>query len=424
MNRKQLILVFITLFLVPQTLFASYQVEVTPSLTLSELYDDNIYLDNLNKQDDWITSISPGLNLDISSQKNNFILNYSPSIVRYKERDDNDTVRHALTMSLDSAISQHLELNISDTFLRSEEPIEETQGIIGIRATRNTYIRNNGDASIRYTFGSSNSFLIGSGYSYLDNEDLTIDDGTIIDPYASYSYWFNMNHGLELSGGYTNAEFSRDDDSQPGNDYTGSMQGIGYRYRANPRSTLLIDFSLTSRDFDSSTTDYEVDYGVYEGTIGCEKNISEDFSYSVSAGYFTRQDDTEDDDNGFNFDISLTKNFERGSFSLNGRSGWGEAYLESERRGFTKNQSITSSYNYQVTENISNNASISYRQDKDEAARKSKSIEARYGWSLSLFRYYLVSLDYTCAVRDDDLDSDDYLVNRVMFSLRWSRPYR
>jgi hypothetical protein len=71
-----------------------------------------------------------------------------------------------------------------------------------------------------------------------------------------------------------------------------------------------------------------------------------------------------------------------------------------------------------------NNLSLSYRQDKDEDSRKSKTVEAGYGWSWAFLRYYSMSLNYTCSVRDDDFDIDDYLVNRVMFSLRWSRPYR
>ena len=147
-------------------------------------------------------------------------------------------------------------------------------------------------------------------------------------------------------------------------------------------------------------------------------------SWNISGGYFIRRNNLDEDDDGFNANISLTKNFNRGSFSLLGRSGWDEIYLESETRGFTKYQSATSTLNYQVTENLSNNVSFTYRQDKDESSRKSKTIRVGYGWNWAFLRYYSISLNYTCAVREDDMDSRDYLVNRVMFSLRWSKPYR
>ncbi|NLA76106.1 MAG: outer membrane beta-barrel protein, partial [Deltaproteobacteria bacterium] len=195
---------------------------------------------------------------------------------------------------------------------------------------------------------------------------------------------------------------------------------IGYRFRYNPQSTFFMHYDFTNRDFKGNT----IDYKVYEGTLGLEKNISQDMSYRVSAGYFLRKNDLGEDDDGLNADISFTKTIDRGAFNITGRSGWSEAYLEAESRGFTRYQSVTTSFSYRVTENLSNNISLSYRQDKAEASRKSKTLGTGYGWSWAFLRYYSISLDYTCSVRDDDIDTSDYLVNRVMFSLRWSRPYR
>lgn len=426
--KKIKILLLGILLIWPQQLFAAVETEFTPSISISETYDDNIDLDRTDedKKDDWITSISPGITFNVTSQKNSFSLNYSPSFVRYNEMDENDTTRHAFSFSSNIGLSQHLEFNISDTYLKSEEPIEEMEDIISVRETRNEYRRNSGDANIRFNFGASSMFELGYRHSWLENDDDAIDDGTISDSYASYTYWFNVKHGLEINAGYTKAEFSRDNGADPGDNYSGFTEGIGYRYRSNPNSTFSMDFAFTDRDFEENATDEDdtTDYEVYTGMMGYEKNISEDMSYNISAGYFTRQNDMDEDDNGFNADISLTKNFSRGSFALSGRSGWGEAYLESERRGFTKYQSVTSTFNYQVTENLSNNVSFTYRQDKDESSRKSKSLRTGYGWRWTFSRYYSMSLDYTCAVRDDDEPTGDYLVNRVMFSLRWRKPFR
>ncbi len=421
MDRKIIVCISLAILMSCGSLFASYQMEITPSLSLGSLYDDNIDLDNTDEQSDWIFTLTPGVVFNVASQKNNFSLNYAPSIVRYKERDENDTVRHAASMTFNQALTQNLEFRISDTYLKSEEPLEETENIIGVRRTRESYQRNNGDVSMRYSFGSSNMFEVGYNNSWLENDDVTIDDGTIEDPYASYLYWFNVKHGLELNAGYTRAEFTRDNNTPPDDDdYSGLTQGIGYRYRYNPQSTFFMHYDFTDRDFKGSTIDYEV----YEGRLGLEKNISQDMSYSISAGYLLRKTDLDEEDDGLNADISLTKTFNRGSLNISGSSGWNEAYLEADSRGFTKYQSVTSSFNYQATENLSNNISLSYRQDKDEDSRKSKTVSAGYGWSWAFLRYYSMSLNYTCSVRDDDIGTDDYLVNRVMFSLRWSRPYR
>jgi len=422
MVKKFIIYISLEILMNYSSVFAGYQMEITPSLSLGSLYDDNIDLDYSDEQSDWIFTATPGVALNITSQKNNFSLNYSPSIVRYKERDENDTVRQSASMIFSQALTQNLEFRLSDTYIKSEEPLEETENIIGVRRTRESYQRNNGDVSMRYSFGPSNLFEVGYNHSWLSNDDTTVDDGTEESPYASYLYWFNVKHGLELNAGYTRAEFTREDTSltEPEDDYSGLTQGIGYRYRYNPQSTFFMHYDFTNRDFKGSTIDYEV----YEGTLGLEKILSQDLSYSISAGYFLRKNDLDEEDDGLNADISLTKRFNRGSFNINGSSGWSEAYLEAENRGFTKYQSVTSSFNYQVTQNLMNNLSLSYRQDKDEDSRKSKTVEAGYGWSWAFLRYYSMSLNYTCSVRDDDFDIDDYLVNRVMFSLRWSRPYR
>ncbi len=418
--KKITILLFIVIVMISGSLFADSVIEVTPSVNLSEEYNDNIYLDKTDKISDWMTTLSPGIALNISSQKNNFILNYFPTIVRYKERSQNNTVRQALSFSLASAISQHFNFDMNDTFLRSEQPIEQTADIISDRKTRSPYYRNNGSASINYIFGPSSSFLMGFNHSLLRNTDKTLDDGTIFKPYADYSYWFNVKHGLELNAGYTNANFSRGDNAPAADDYTGFTDGIGYRYRYDPHSTFFMHYDFTDRNFKGASTDYKV----YEGKLGFEKNVSEDMSYNLSAGYFIRHNEIGNNDNGLNADISFTKNINRGSFSVAGKSGWGEAYLESESRGFTKFQSITSTFNYQVTESLNNYVSVTYRQDKDETSRKSKTLRTNYGWRWSFLRYYSIAIDYSCDVRRDDIATDEYLVNKVMLNLRWSRPYR
>lgn len=420
MNKKINILLIMIILLIPQQLFAKYRTEFTTYISVDETYDDNIDLDSTNEKSDWITSISPGIEINIFSQKNSFTLNYSPSIVRYKERDNNNTVRQALSLSLNESISQHIEFNITDTYLKSEDPLEESVDIIGVRRTRNTYQRNTGDTNIRYIFGPSSSFIMGFGSSLLKNEDITIDDGIIIDPYAGYSYWFNTNHGLELNVGYRKANFTSDDNTPPEDDYSGFTEGIVYRYRIDPHSTVFMNYDFTSRNFKGSTTDYDV----IDGSVGYEKNVSQDMSYSISAGYFMRFNDMAEDDSGFNADISLTKEINRGTFNLNGRSGWDEAYLESESRGFTKFQSVDSSFNYQVAENINNYVSVSYRQDKDETSRKSKTIRISYGWRWLFSRYFSAILEYSRATRDDDREGEDYSVNRGRFGIEWRQPFR
>ena len=422
MKNKINILLIGIILLTPHHLFAKYKTEFIPSISINETYDDNIDLDSTNEKSDWITSISPRIALNIFSQKNNFSLNYFPSIVRYKNEDNNNTVRHTGSFRFNEELLKNLQFNLSDTYIMSEDPLETTEGVVGIRGTRNTYQRNNWASSINYIFGPSNSFLLGYSHSWLENDDVTLDDGKIFDPYSKLLYWFNQKHGMELSVGYTDAEFSRDDNGIPDDDYSGGRSGLRYLYKGNPHTTFSIGYDYTYRNFTGLNN--EEDYMVHEASLGFEKQISEDLSYNISAGYFVQDREYSEDGNGVIFDSSLTKKMNRGSFSIDAKGGWDEVILEAERRGFTKYQQLGTAFTYNITRDLINYFSISYRHDKDSINRESRTVRANYGLRWLISRYYSATIDYLRATRDDDNIDEEYSDNRVMLGIRWSRPYR
>jgi hypothetical protein len=292
MNKNVTFLFFVSLLFLSQNSYARYQSEFTPSASLSTLYDDNIDLDRTNEKSDLITSLSLGLNVNFTSPKNKFFLQYSPSIVRYKNQDIDDTIRHRGSLSYTGALSQDLIFEISDTYIRSEDPIEETEGIIGVRTTRKTYQRNMGSAGLSYSFGAEDVFSLGYRHQWLENSDISLDDGMVMDPYANLTYWFNVKHGVELSTDYTETSFTRDDNTLPGDDYSGFRHGVGYRYRLNPRTTASINYGYANRTFERSSQEYMV----HEGSLGLFQKLSETASYGFSAGYFVRKNYTEDED--------------------------------------------------------------------------------------------------------------------------------
>lgn len=417
MKNKINILLVIIILLLPQQLLAKYKTEFKPSISVSELYDDNIDLDSENEKSDWITSISPALILNVSSQKNNFSLNYSPSIVRYKTEDYNNTIRHSGSFSFSEELSKNIQFKLSDSYIQSEDPIEETEGIIGRRNTRSSYQRNNWASSINYNFAPSSSILFGYKHSWLENEDVTLDDGTIFDPYVDITYWINIKNGIEFSSSYTVADFSRDDNSMSGDDYSGYNGMLKYLHHFSQHLTASADYGFNLRNFKGISEDYFV----HEVNIGLSQQLSSTLSFTLSGGYFVQKKDNSDDGDGYVFDLSLSKSVNRGNLSINLSSGWDESYLESERRGFIKYNAISSQFDYQVKEKLFNYAGLSYRHDEDESGRKTGTIRINYGWRWSFLKDYSVSLDYSCSQLDDDLKENNYLVNRVTFALRWSR---
>ena len=174
-----IISIFLPFSFLPFSALAEYRTEITPRISLNQEFDDNIYLDNIDEKSDYMIYASPGLNLKISSLNTSLSLDYSPTWVWYNEYDENNTVRHAGALAFSQNITKYFRFSLSDTYIRSEEPLETTEDVEGIRRTRNTYRRNIGSANLDYRFGSKNNMSIGYMHSLLENEDISLDDGEI-----------------------------------------------------------------------------------------------------------------------------------------------------------------------------------------------------------------------------------------------------
>ena len=408
------------LFLSPMICLAESRFELTPRISVSEVYDDNIYLDATNEKSDYLTTVSPGINMMMSSINRSLSLDYSPTWVFYDQYDENDTVRHAGNLAFWQNFAEHLRFNLNDTYIKSEEPLEENEEIEGVRSTRNTYKRNTGSASLAYQFGPEDTVNFGYRHSLLENEDVTLDDGKIQNPFGNVTYWFDVNNGLELTAGFTDANFSRDDGSIAEDDYTGHAAGVRYTYRFSQNTNGSIGYDVTARDFDGLTEDYEV----HEGSIGFEHALSSDVSFSLGGGYFTQKNEQSDDETGYLYNASMAKRFQRGSFSIGAQGGWDESYLEAERRGFTRYWGADSSIEYTFMQGLNGYAGGSYRRDKDSADREWKTQRANCGLRLMFMRWFSLSLDYSYAQRDDDFDAEDYTDNRVTLTLSASKLLR
>jgi len=406
--------------LFPVVSLADHSFEFIPRISVSRVYDDNIYLYDANEKSDRLTTVSPGINMTASSLHRTLSIDYAPTWVWYDKYDENDTVRHSGNLSFAEDLSQQLRFELTDRYLKSEEPLEEVEEVEGIRRTRNPYWRNTGTASLRYQYGPENLVTLGYRHSLLENEDVTIDDGAIQNPYATVTYWSGVKNGLELNYQFTRADFSRDDAFVAGDDYRGHGAGIRYIHRFTPGTTVSSSYNFTNRNFEGLTEDYKI----HEVAVGTEHSFSPDLSLSLQGGVFAQNNERSDDETGYIYDASLVKGFERGSFTIGGRGGWYEAYLQAERRGLTYYQSINSRVEYQFMQILNGYAGASFRQDSDTEDREWETFRGNCGLRLEILRWFSLSLDYSHAERDDDIDRDDYRVNRVMLFLTGSKPYR
>ena len=65
--------------------------EIHPRLTLGGEYNDNIYLDNTDRnEEDWITTVEPGFNLTYDSRSLQAVVDYSARFRFYANHSSND----------------------------------------------------------------------------------------------------------------------------------------------------------------------------------------------------------------------------------------------------------------------------------------------------------------------------------------------
>jgi hypothetical protein len=412
--------IILLLLLLPAGGFADCRVEMIPRISLTEVYDDNINLDSTNEESDYITTLSPGIDLRILSAKTSLTLDYAPTWVWYDENDQYDTTRHTGLLDFRQTISEHLTFNLSDTYIKSEEPLEEDEEVESARTTRNTYQRNRGTAGLRYQFGPEDNAGLRYSHNLLLNEDPTLDDGAIQNLFGDMSYWFTIQSGVQLNYGFTKAIFWQDDGELSDDDYDGNEAGITYIQRFSRQTRASAGYNFTNRNFEGTTEDYKV----HEVGIDLGHEPSSDLSLNLRIGHFWQQNELSENETGYTYDALLEKRFNRGRFSIGGTGGWDEAYLEAERRGFTRFWSANTSIEYRLLERLTCYTRASFRHDRDATDRAWETVRGNAGLRVSFLRWFSAALDYSYADRDNDVDTEDYKVNRVMLTLTATKPER
>jgi len=424
-------LVMASLFTAIINTFAATRIQVVPSITIQHQYDDNIYLNESEREkSDHITTITPSIAYNAESKVGNFSLRYAPTFAKYYDYDENDTIRHSAGLTAGYYFNRNVSFDFSDSFLRSEDVVEET--IDGgttkqrFRENRQTYYRNNADVSFNFLYSRNNSLSVGFFHQLLENNDETVDDGVIYGPSVTITHWFTVKTGTELSYQYERGEFTSDDGSVPENDYDGHDANIRLLYKFTPHTTGWIGYGYTVRSFDGHTpASTDEDYSIHSASIGFNHTFSRYYTISLSAGAYRQlYDGTSDNLSGLTYGLSLTRQWQRASFTIAGSGGWDEDFLagNQDRADFSEYVSGSASFDYRLSKNIGTYANISYRRDDYQTNIDENTVVGNIGASYAMFNWLSLSLDYYHITRSSDDPDDEFNDNRVSLSLTASKP--
>ena len=96
---------------------------LTPSLTVGGRYDDNIFQSADNEVDDYITLISPAVELRYAPRNETLLtLAYQPAFHIFADHDSQNYDSHRANLALESPLSRRFSLELDDELLITEEP--------------------------------------------------------------------------------------------------------------------------------------------------------------------------------------------------------------------------------------------------------------------------------------------------------------
>ena len=388
---------------------AAADIALTPHLTLGNMYTDNIDLTS-DKEHDFITMISPGIDCSMTRQFSSLSLSYTPTYASYLRFPENSTLRHRGDLSASTQIASETQLEFSNNFLYTEDPLSDIDTTI--RQGRNAYTTNTTSLGMTNRFGPEDSVALGYEYYFLSNTDPTVEDNDYHRPRITINYWIVPNrYGTESEVRYTKTTY---DDSE---DYTYSSGRFRLIRRIGPHFDVYAEYTHGFTNYSAEGEDYRI----HSPLVGFDWSEYSNYSLSASFGYFFRNSDQSGEENGPVGMIRSLYSWDPGaSLSITGRAGYDLAVGDAENLGFNQFYDVSCIIGYPLGRNLNGNLFAAYRWDiYTDAAPDQDTTLMRTGAGLSYqpLPWMTVNMNYMYRKLDSNLDSDNYEENRAEITL-------
>ena len=248
--------------------------KIIPSLTLEEVYDDNIYLGSgINDTDervesDWISHVMPGLALDYTLEGRGYLrVGYLGDYAYYKDFDDNDWKNHRGFLDFDYQAPGGLIFGVQNDYVDAADPYgSDNQYGLGVPQTKRWY--NDLNTKVGYTFS---------------------------DQFRAFAYYDYYKQDYDLETDFTQ-------------DYTVNQFGAGFQMRVASKTWAFLRYHYGYRDYythldGSGVTDQnDADFDYQRVSAGLTWDSGAKFAGELNFGYEWRNFDNEFDVSGRQYD--------------------------------------------------------------------------------------------------------------------------
>ncbi len=449
------------------------------SLSVSEDFDSNRYETEDDRVDLWQTTVAPAFSFLSSGAHDTVDFTYEPEFIYDHQRDTNDNT-HDLAFTVDRQLSSRWSVSFNDSFSYSDYD-EIDMGPPGdmvaqfIRAdgyvrdevvrilfpelgeydpdTDYTYVlseleeryayaapqrqarvdnllspadpgrrrhyTNETSLDFSYEFGADRLLSFGYTLITLNDKSSGMAEYTEHNPHLSLAWRFSQQWSFDFSYDLNIMDYDDVEDE--------STQSTEFRlnYNLNPHDLLYwsYDFSYTDYDDELAGNFYTQDYG-----IGWEHDFGSLTRLTTYLGGSYEQRDVSGDERGYEANVNLTREFQRGNYHVGCEGGYDEYSGSRGWDDLREYLTINAGLNYEMSQDISLDTEFVYERniswDRTEAHEKitDNDYDAGVGVTYTFLRWYSVSLRYAYHVLNTDaLVRDDYYDHQVFLEFSGAR---
>ena len=363
-------------------------------LGIAEEYSDNFRHSGADKKSNLRTSISPGIQLGINGALTKGLIRYVLSGT-YDTSDNETGLFHSLDASVTWQATPRLNLTLSDTFVRSDEPSQADR--LSLRRNREPFISNT------FTLRSTYSLAPITTTAYYGLTTFFQDDGRdtishLIGATAGTSFYESNT----VTVGYEYLKSDTSDGQVTGSSVSLGAEALsdvsGHRFfgsftrQLNPLTSAGISGSYALRQ--SGDTDYDL----WSVSLFATRSVG-DLSLTGSVGYSQVRLEA-GTDSGILTAATLVYRFARAVLTLGFDSGFSETFAEGQNFGVVKTRGVTATLSYPFTPFITGTTRGFYRQNETTGttrggARDEDAWGASASVAIKLSRWLTMLLDYS-----------------------------
>lgn len=382
---------------------------VKPSLAISEEYTDNVFESNLNKRSDYITRLQPGLALKYNAPLWDWDLGYAFDYRYYARGNRNDDTTHNINAKgLVKIIDEVLFLELSDVYKRVS--LDVTRDNTNESLYSNQSDQNVGTVSPYLVLHPTARLTLKTGYRYTNTwykDPQAIDKQDHIG-FLNSSY--ELSSKLFLTAEYT---FTREIPLNNNSFYRNEAY-LGPRYEYADRSFIYARGGIIASNYDNGT-----DYINPSWNAGIT-HAFDSMTADLSAGMKYSDDPLGNSTLDTSYNISLTRNLQRGSLTLRG------SYTEflDANTDKLRNKRYSGGFTgaYELVQDLRASLGVTY--EKYEDLQRNGTTDKYYvdfGLNYNFGKELTVGLtykyiDYSSA----EIATDNYQVNRVILEVKKS----